>query len=474
MSNRFSEVSNGKSVDAKWCIIEICPQAIKTNNRVGIANRSGRRIDTFTIANLTKPVAQGLVTSKFDLKNLNKAFEEDIFKFDTGSADLRLYCKADIEDFLFTKPMVHGKIMVKNANLTYLPRRIKLNNTSLNINFNQTDLNISDSRIQLGKSVVNVNCSVENFLNLYYSAPEKIEIKANITSPYLQLNEFISFLEPRTVSKKKSSTQQSLKSASTQLNTVLDAAKVQLNVKVDNADYDKFTARDLNADLTVKGNTVSFNKINLSHAGGKASFNGSITQLTTVNKMHLNAEISQMSIKEFFYAFNNFGQQSVTNKNLLGTISARINADGNITTKGKIVPKSMNGKVSFTLNKAALVNFEPLENIGKFIFRSRNLSHVKLEKLNGMLKIHGDKVDISPMKVNSTALNFNVKGVYSFNDGTNILLDIPLRDPKKSKDIIDKEERDLARMKGIVVHLKAVDEDGKIKIKWSSKQDREQ
>ena len=71
------------------------------------------------------------------------------------------------------------------------------------------------------------------------------------------------------------------------------------------------------------------------------------------------------------------------------------------------------------------------------------------------------------MKVNSTAINVDVRGVYAFNEGTNIELDVPLRDPKKSSDIIDKEERDLARMKGIVLHLKAVDEEGKIKIKWN-------
>ncbi len=431
------------------------------------------KVDTFTIANLEKPIAQGLVTSKFNLENLNHAFEDDTFSFEKGTADLRLFCQADIDNFLFTKPLIHGKVEIKNANLTYLPRKLKLNNSSLNLNFNQTDLNITNSRIQLGKSILNVNCSVENFLNFYYTDPAKIEIKANLTSPYLQLNEFISFLEPRQVKSKKTSTQHSLKAASAQLNTVLEAAKVQLNLKVDKAVYNKFIARNVTASVALKGNTAYLNKIDVLHAGGRAAINGTITQMATVNKMKLNAKISNVNIKEFFYAFDNFGQQSITNKNLLGTISARINAYGNISTKGNIVPKSMNGKVDFTLNNAALVGFEPLENIGKFIFRSRNLSHVKLEKLNGTLKIRGDKVDISPMKINSTALNFNIKGVYGFNEGTNIQFDVPLRDPKKSKDIIDKEERDLARMKGIVLHLKAVDEDGKIKIKWNSKRDRE-
>ncbi len=425
------------------------------------------KVDTFTVTNLIRPIAQGLVTSKFELKNLNNAFEEDLFSFASGNADLRLYCKADIENFAFTKPVINGKVLVKNANITYLPRGLKFVNTSFNINFDQKDLNIRDSKFQLGSSILYMNCNVKNFLNLYYTDPTKILVKTNLSSPMLQIDEFLPFLSPRRSNKKAVSTQKTLKAASNQLNNVLDVAQLQLQLNVKKAVYSKFVANNINANISMKGNSVIFNKINVNHAGGKISFNGKIEQFATVNKMNFNANISSVSIKEFFNAFNNFGQNSITSKNLNGFLSAQVNASGNITAKGNIAPKSMFGNVNFTLDKAALIGFEPIENVGKFIFKSRNLSHVKLEKLNGALKLRGDKIDISPMKVNSTAINFDVRGVYAFNEGTNIELDVPLRDPKKSSDIIDKEERDLARMKGIVLHLKAVDEEGKIKIKWN-------
>lgn len=429
------------------------------------------KVDTFTVTNLEKPIAQGLVTAKFELKKLNNAFEENLFSFGKGYADLRLYCKADIENFSFTKPVLNGKIKVNEADITYLPRKLKFVNTAVNINFDQKDLNISNSRFQLGRSILNMNCKVANFLNLYYTDPSKIVVKANLSSPHLQLSEFLPLLSPKQ-SKQNTSTQKALKSVSSQLNTVLDAAQLDLQLKVKQAVYHKFVANNITASIAMKGNSVFFNKINVAHAGGQISFNGKIQQLGNVNKMSFAANINRVSIKEFFYAFENFGQQSITNKNLNGFITANVNAQGNVTAKGNLAPKSMFGNVDFTLDKAALIGFEPIENVGKFIFRSRNLSHVKLEKLKGSLKLRGDKIDISPMKVNSTAINFDIKGVYAFNEGTHIELDVPLRDPKKSSDIIDKEERDLARMKGIVLHLKAVDEDGKIKIKWNGNRDK--
>jgi len=431
------------------------------------------KIDTFTVSNLEKPLAQGLVTSSFELQKLNNSFEEESFKFEKGTADLKLFCQADIDNFLFTKPVIHGKVMIKNADITYLPRNLKLVNSSLDLNFNQKDLNITNSRFQLGRSILNMNCSIENFLNFYYTDPEKIEVNVNLSSPHLYLNEFMPLLGPRKATKRKASTKNAIKEASEQLSTALEMSKMHLKLKVNRAVYQKFVANQVNADISLIGNGIYFNKIGIQHAGGQVSVNGKIEQMGAVNKVKFNANIAKVSVKEFFYAFDNFGQQSVTNKNLKGFLSANVNASGTVTAKGNMVPKSMFGKVNFTLDKAALVGFEPLEKVGKFIFRSRNLSNVQLEKLNGTLTLRGDQVDISPMKINSTALNFDVKGVYGFNSGTNIALDIPLRDPKKSADIADKEERELARMKGIVLHLKAVDENGEIKIRWNKKKDRE-
>jgi hypothetical protein len=62
----------------------------------------------------------------------------------------------------------------------------------------------------------------------------------------------------------------------------------------------------------------------------------------------------------------------------------------------------------------------------------------------------------------------DVAGVYSLSKGTNIALDIPLRNPKNDTTIVDQNERNKKRMKGIVLHILATDgDDGKIKIKWN-------
>jgi hypothetical protein len=423
------------------------------------------KIDTFTVNNLSRPIATGLVTSQFPLSNLNNSIGTNDFEFKNGTASLRLYCKADIDNFRFTKPVVSGKIQIADADILYIPRRLHLVKSALNINFNQNDLSIQNGHFQLGKSELNVSCSIANFANLYYTAPEKILVNLKMSSPQLYLKEFLPFLGPRTTKKTKPSGNKQV--VSKELSNVLEVSKMNIRLTVDKAIYNNFMAKNLDADISLRGGGIFFNKISVAHAGGQLSLNGNIMQEAASNSFKINSKISHVSVKDFFYSFDNFGQNTITNKNLKGYLSSLVNISGRISHTGKILPRSINGKVVFNLNNAALVNFDPMVKVGKFAFANRNLSNVEIKNLDGTLDVRGDKVEISPMQINSSALNFNVKGTYALGNGTNVEMDIPLRNPKGDENLTRSEKRE-ARMRGIVLHLKAVDDEkGGIKIRWN-------
>ncbi|PWS31554.1 AsmA family protein [Pedobacter paludis] len=427
-------------------------------------------IETFTVNNLSRPIATGLVTSQFPLSNLNNSLGTNDFEFKNGTANLRLYCQADIDNFRFTKPVVSGKIDIADADILYVPRKLHLVKSALNIKFDQNDLSIQNGHFQLGKSELNVSCNIANFANLYYTDPDKILVNLKMHSPQLYLNEFLPFLGPRST-KKKTKSNNSMKAASKELSNVLEVSKMNIRLTVDKAIYDKFTAKNLDADISLRGEGIFFNKISVAHAGGLLSLNGSIIQESASNSFKINSKISHVSVKDFFYSFDNFGQNTITNKNLKGYLSSLVNISGRISHTGKILPRSINGKVVFNLNNAALVNFDPMVKVGKFAFANRNLSNVEIKNLDGTLNIKGDKVEISPMQINSSAMNFNVKGVYALGPGTAVEMDIPLRNPKGDENLTKSEKRE-ARMRGIVLHLKAVDDEkGGIKIRWNKDHD---
>lgn len=423
-------------------------------------------IDTAFIHNLDQPIATGIFRSEFELARLNHVLGEETLKFGKGIATVNLAYKADIVGFKLTKPLVSGAIQLKNADISYIPRNLSFSNTGILLNFTNNDLFIKNIRLQSGKSVVLMDGTVRNFLNLYYTAPEKILLSWQIRSPQIHLGEFLGFLGSRKQEPKAKRKGVKRTTFSEDLNEMFEKSKVNMHLHVDKVYYNKFLATNAKADLLLSESGIVIKNASVKHAGGSLKLHGTIIQKGKRNRFNINTVLSNVDIKHFFYSFDNFGLKSLTSKNLSGYLFSRTSLSGGITDRGQLVPNSLSGNLVFNLKNGALLNFEPIINVGKFAFPFRDLNNITIDNLNGKFYISGQKITIHPMQINSSLLNMDVAGVYSLSTGTNIAIDIPLRNPKKDADITDGEELKARRMKGIVLHLLATDgEDGKIKIK---------
>ncbi|MFD1257230.1 AsmA family protein [Mucilaginibacter terrae] len=425
-------------------------------------------IDTGSIINLEKPIATGNFKSNFPLVNLNYMLGSDIAKFSNGKANVNLRYKADIVDYKLNKPVIGGTINFRNASFKYLPRNLSLSNTSISLNFVGNDLVLNNIRLQSGRSIVMMEGRVNNFLNLYYSAPEKILLTWQIKSPELRLAEFLGFLNARQQAKTSNATRANSGNVVDQLSNVLEKGNAEMHMEVAKVYYKKFLATNVQADLLTSSDGIIIKNIGVKHAGGSLQLSGKLLQGKSLNKFTLNTTVTNVDIREFFYSFDDFGLKGIRHENLKGYLSAKTNINGGITDQGNLVPRSVNGVVNISLRNGALLNYDPLIKVGKFAFPFRDLKNIEIPKLDARFDLRGDKIIINPMQLNSSVLNADIAGVYGLTKGTNIAFDIPLRNPKKDEDITDKEELNKRRFKGIVLHLAAKDdENGKIKIGWN-------
>ncbi|KGO87140.1 AsmA family protein [Flavobacterium rivuli WB 3.3-2 = DSM 21788] len=421
------------------------------------------------ILNLEKPIATGDFSSQFDMPRLSGLVDEDLLKFTKGTATVKVNFKADIVNYKINKPILSGLINVKNADVSYIPRKLEFKDVSVALNFSNENLYISEIILKTGKSIVNMEGSIKNFLNLYYTAPEKMVLEWNMYSPQLHLGEFMGFLGTR--KKTQAAIKKSRKGNYTDdLNELFEKSNVDMKLKVDKLYYDNFYATNAHANvlLTDSGNILVKNA-GFNHAGGTLLINGSMAQ-GNLNKYKLDANVTNVDISTFMKAFDNFGMETLTSKNLKGLFSTKANLTGSITDSGKLVPRSMYGTVNFDLKRGRLYDFEPVRNVGKFAFPFRDMKNIEFYDLKGKFDVQGERVTIHPMQINSSVLNMDIEGLYSFGKGTKIYVDVPLRNPKKDKDIEDKEELAKRRNRGIVIHLTAEDgEDGKVKVKLGGK-----
>ncbi|MBD1392570.1 AsmA family protein [Mucilaginibacter glaciei] len=440
---------------------------IKLIGLSGTYNHLPFKIDTGSIINLVKPIATGNFRSNFPAADLNYLLQDNVAKFTNGEADINLRYRADIVDYKINKPLVQGAINFRDADINYFPRKLLLKKTSFAINFVKNDLILSNIRLQSGRSVVLMNGRVNNFLNLYYDAPEKILLSWQIKSPQLYLAEFIGFLSARNTTPTKTGTTNS-GNIIDQLSNVLQRGKAEMHMEVDNLHYKKFLATDTRADLLTTDDGIILKDISLKTTGGSVRMNGKLTQGKSLNNFAVNSVISSVNVRDFFYAFDNFGLTDFTAENLKGYLSAKANITGGITDAGSLAPQSINGRLDLNLKNAALLNFKPITGVGKFAFPFRDLKNIAIPSLDAHFDVRGDKIIINPLEFSSSVINMDVAGVYGLTKGTDIALDIPLRDPSKDKEITDDAELKKRRFKGIVVHIRAHEEGGKMKIGWNS------
>lgn len=441
------------------------------NSTITLTNFSGKyKTIPFTIpigiiSNFEKTTAAGSFKSDFNVSRLNEIVTKDFIHFSDGQAKVNLEFKFDILDLKIQKPLFTGNVAVKNATVNYSPRNLTFVKTDIQLDFTEEALLIKKINFKDRRNTVFMEGKIDNFLTLYYENPEKMIVNWDIYAPFLDVKQFVGVI---TRSGQKSPKKQHKKDDfSEELYAVVDKCQVVLHLKADKMVYSKLQATNAKATVLLVNNQLIVKNGWVQSSGGTISFDGKLAPNGDTFLLESNAKINRVDIARFLTSLNNFGIQSFKPKNIKGFLSASASLKGTLLSGGQLKTNSLSGTAKFDVSQGALVDFEPIKNIGKFAFPFRDVNNIVFRDLSGNFKINGDLVDVNDLKVSSNVLNLDVNGVYSFNRGTNLAMTVPLRNPKKDEFITDKTERAEKRNKGIVLHLQAVDVDGKIKIRWN-------
>jgi len=424
-----------------------------------------------TINNLKKPIASGSLKSEFDVVKMKGLVDEDFIQFNAGTAKANLKFNVDIVDLKINKPHFTGSIDIQKANLIYKPKNLTLQ-TDIQLDFTESALLIKNIKYQSEKNIVFVDGKIDNFLNLYYSAPEKMVAILNLKSPFFDAKKLLAALAYREkgyIKKKTASNENTNK-----LISVIQKCQVVFNLQMDKMVYANLQAKNAKFTLVLANGQLFVKNGWIECSGGTIAFDAKLIPQNGFYKFDSNVKITSVDIPQFLKSFKNFGIKSFSPDDIRGSLSATANVNGKITPNGDLIEDSVNGDLAYEIKNGALINFEPIIKVGKFAFPNRDVKKIMFSDLSGNLSLNGEKVNVDYFKVSSNVLNFDVMGVYSFKRGTNLGMTIPLRNPKDDATIKDKAKREELRNKGIVLHLLAVDgPDGKIKIKWGNYQKKQ-
>ncbi|MBL7711881.1 MAG: hypothetical protein JNL13_05440, partial [Chitinophagaceae bacterium] len=423
--------------------------------------------DTTTVYNLKLSKVKTHAKASFPVKKLNNLLGRQSFLFGKGNADIDLEYEGGLKKEAPYPTNVSARIDIRNAEMTYLPRQIKLHDCNVFLQVKDNDIQVVESVLHTQKSEIKVMALARNFFSLYRTNPDKLIIDATVKSDRIDLNEFQSFLQrrgapaPSAKAANKSGTPDFLDEA-------LDVSRTNLDVSIRTLIYKRFEANNIKARLTLLQGGIDMHQVSLLHSNGDISMSGKFSGSNSDRpSFNIEADIKQASLDKLLYSFDNFGQESFGPENLRGTIDVKTKVNGYFNANAQLVPRSLNGTASFEIRKGELIDFRPLQRMGRLVFKKDRLAHIHFEKIKNTLTIDRNRIFIPPMWINSDLIDMQLQGVYNLDIGTDILVEIPLFRFNK-EDIA--EDSTLSSNKGFRLYVQAKDnEAGEMKFKLKLK-----
>jgi hypothetical protein len=428
------------------------------------------RGDTVVFTNLTHPLLSCDLHSRFDLTKLNELTGSETIQFTNGTGTMDLVYKGPLSENDTTGTTVNGHLDLDSASITYLPDQFSLTGGHGRLLFKDQDLLIDPFSVQAGKSTIAVKGIARNLVALLDRNEENVSIGLNLSTPRLQLEDLVALVGRSQTTKKKPTTNSAFGEAFARVDHFLKEGAIRVGLEAANMSYQQFTGAHAKADILFDDHQIRLNKLTVQQAGGSLQMQATLKRLPEdgANPLTLRSRLDGVDLPGTFAAFDNFGQDAVSGKNLKGKLTADISLDGELTDKARLVPNSLKGTINFDITDGQLVNFEPMEKLREKVLKNKDLSLIRFADLNAQLDIDSTTVTMHRMEIRSTAFSLFAEGTYDLKKGPDMSLQIPLSNLSNDKDqSIPPESRGNDSKAGLSVRLRARrGEDGKLKISW--------
>lgn len=445
------------------------------NSRIVVKEFAGKwgaavfKGSTSTLTNLANPELAFDLYSDCSFPALNDQFGLRSMKFMEGRAKIELHYKGPplVKNAAFLHN-VKGSLEVQNGAVYYEARDLLFTECNGKLAFAADSLELNQLTCKLGENKFTVNIDGKEIGSLGDDGPHAATISCSVYTPSLNLADFRHLFKAgkKKVAKKEKSAAKTTH-AMLRFDEALEQGSLQLHIRADAIKLNRFTASGLNGDLIFRQDNWQLQKVSVQHAGGSMFLKGDVRHLDN-NERHdasIYMTMHDMDVRKVFYAFDNFGQKSITYNHLRGKLNSTANLRLGLNDKGDIVPNSMNGSVWFSLRNGALINHEPVQKIQQFVFKDRDMKNISFAVIEDSLIIKNNEIEIRRMEIHSSVMTLFVEGIYSLADKTDISIQVPLHNFLSREDEKNPRNKGVEARNGPSIYLRAKsDVKGNIKL----------
>lgn len=195
-----------------------------------------------------------------------------------------------------------------------------------------------------------------------------------------------------------------------------EGIELNITLNIDNLNYNKFSASNIKGNLIYKPGILSFNSFTLNSMNGYITGDYFLARESGKSFVSRgNFSLEKIDMKKAFISFNNFGQEFLKAENLEGLLSGKISILMPLDSMLGPKIKAITAEGKYIVEDGALINFEPVKSLSRFIELSE-LENITFSRLENDFYIKNYYIAIPQMDIRSSASDFTVSGKHDFDN----------------------------------------------------------
>lgn len=374
------------------------------------------------VSDLRNPYLSLNASANLDLSQLQHFIKKDTLESLSGEMNLKIAFAGKIKDIPAMnsgqtyKVKASGVIDMKNVAFQLKRNPLIFKNINGNFTLQDNDIAVNSLSGNISSSDLRLSGRFNNFINFILIPNQPALFNARLNSTMLDLDELMA---------NKATTTQGDTSYILKFNPRLVS---DLDVAVANIKFRQFRASRMNGKIHLDHQVITGKGLTFAAMAGMVYMDATINAARKDSVfMKFDSKISRLDITKLFTQMENFGQTTMTDKNVKGSVSADVQFSSAWSVDLNIDEGKVRSTCDITIDNGELNNFTPILALSKYL-KVPDLNHIRFSTLKNQISISNRVISIPSMVINSSALNLTASGTHNFDNIVDYSLRLMLSD----------------------------------------------
>lgn len=384
---------------------------------------AGELLETYAkINNFDKPKVNAAFNGLVYLKAFRPMAAEAGLEKLGGTLQIKdLKMNGDLESFYnydTSYPILQGSLLADEIAFKYNNKWV--DDISGDMLTDNGNLQLKDLQINLNKSDIELNGTLERFAPLLFQSAMKdsivlsrpVKADLDITSDFISMDELLEFRTMEETEVDSTQIEEAVYISSDRQDYIV--GRIRPNIK--KLRRENLTIENIEGALTFNNSEFIVEQILMEMAEGKVDLRGDFSvkrKEGLIVKLGIDAQ--GIDVQQMLTEMDNFGQDMMTADNLKGILSSKVHLKAYFNKRLELDMPKLLMVADIAIDDGELIDFEPMKSLSTFV-KVSELERVRFARLENQIQIAHQKMRIPTMFINSNVTRITFSGLHTFNN----------------------------------------------------------